>query len=145
MEGPVDLGLKYKGKRIFGDNKTIRGIVLGSLLATLLGFLLFGFYEINPNLGHLSNLEIFSFCFIMSLLSLSGDLLGSFLKRQLNITPGDSLLLVDQIDWIVFPLIYYYILFGPQDLIWATIFLAPICHLSIKLIAYYLRIEKKAI
>jgi len=38
---------------------------------------------------------------VASLGALIGDLLGAFLKRRLNVTPGDSLLPVDQLDFIL--------------------------------------------
>jgi len=47
------------------------------------------------------NFTLIAIGVVASFGALLGDLLGSFLKRRLNVTPGDPLPLVDQLDFIL--------------------------------------------
>jgi CDP-2,3-bis-(O-geranylgeranyl)-sn-glycerol synthase len=79
---PLDLGNKYKGIRLLGDNKTWRGLFFGCLIGGLTGLLQylalpeFTFFE-SPN----ASLLLFA-GFLLGLGALLGDSVESFFKRQ---------------------------------------------------------------
>lgn len=97
---PVDFKKEFLGKRIFGDHKTIRG-VLGIFF---IGFILcFLFFEINSDfkvyeyVGHNSLL----FCTLYSLGIIFGDLLFALIKRRLNLKPGAAFIPFDQTNYVI--------------------------------------------
>jgi len=90
---PVDRGRDFiDGRRILGSNKTVRGFAYG---------LLFGSAAALAEAGLFTNPVLVLAGIVASLGALLGDLLGAFLKRRLNISPGRSLPLVDQLDFIL--------------------------------------------
>lgn len=92
---PLDFGLQYKGKRVLGDHKTIRGltsgIVVGILVAVSEQHLLGNIFGSNPAI----------IGFLLSFGALVGDSIKSFFKRQIGITPGAAWFPFDQLDYIV--------------------------------------------
>lgn len=117
---PVDAGLTCRGKRLFGANKTIRGIVAVGAGASLL----FGIQTHSLHLiREIRLVELFDYShvngwilgFVMGVSAMLSELPNSFLKRQLNAPPGGTppdavsrlfFLVVDQIDllcgvWLV--------------------------------------------
>lgn len=89
---PIDFGRKLPdGERIFGDNKTFRGLVSGLIVGTIVG--LAGSNVLSVNL-----LPIAIPATVGALL---GDLAGAFIKRRLKIKPGAPLPGVDQLDFVL--------------------------------------------
>ena len=82
---PIDMGITFRGKRIFGDNKTIYGTLIGILAGVLATILL----QQTLILG-----------LLLSIGALGGDLVKSFFKRQLNIPSGKTWFPFDQLDYI---------------------------------------------
>jgi len=90
---PIDRGTNFiDGRRIFGSNKTIKGFVSGLVLGTLAaaGEALF-----------FTNRSLLSVGIVASLGALLGDLIGAFVKRRLDIAPGNPLPILDQLDFIL--------------------------------------------
>lgn len=109
---PVDGNKTFRGKRIFGDHKTLRGFVVGTLVGVLvvaLQILLASNIDWFANLSDSVDYRDIATIFLGALLgfgALFGDALESFLKRQLNIKSGDSLFVLDQIDYILGGLLF---------------------------------------
>ncbi|MCF7845696.1 MAG: CDP-archaeol synthase [Candidatus Peribacteraceae bacterium] len=103
LDFPVDGAKTMFGRRIFGANKSWRGLVVGVLGGALVGaiqFMLFKFGIIA--ITDLQNLpEFIAFGALAGLGALLGDLAGSWLKRLFKIAPGRPFLPLDQIDYIV--------------------------------------------
>jgi CDP-archaeol synthase len=111
---PIDRGRKFRGKRIFGDNKTYRGVVVVSL-GTVLGFglqsLLF------HRLASVRSVELFDYAFFKSVTlggavgvaAMLSELPNSFIKRRFEIAPGRAakgwkaviFYVYDQIDFLL--------------------------------------------
>lgn len=96
---PIDLNMKINRKRILGKNKTIRGLLCGTIAAIITT----GIQKtIEP-----TNLQIISYenwmiiGFLLGFGALTGDAIKSFFKRQLEIKPGQPLYIIDQIDYIL--------------------------------------------
>lgn len=133
---PIDRERKFiDGRRILGTNKTVRGFSYGLLLGSLAALaeaILFSNYVLLP-VG-----------IVASIGALLGDLSGAFLKRRLNIPPGNPLLVVDQLDFILGAILLTSPILkitaaAALILVVATI---PI-HLLSNAIAYVLRLKKR--
>ena len=88
---PLDGGLRLRdGQRLFGETKTVRGIV-AALLATITVSLLLGF---GWPLG-----------LIIAMFAMLGDLFSSFIKRRLGMRSSSMALGLDQVPEALFPLL----------------------------------------
>jgi CDP-2,3-bis-(O-geranylgeranyl)-sn-glycerol synthase len=101
---PMDFGKTLRGKRIFGEHKTWRGLVTGMIMATIILALQQVIFRHSPWLQNA--LHGFDFGGLPTLLvgpllglgALGGDAIKSFFKRQRNTSPGESWFPFDQID-----------------------------------------------
>jgi len=136
---PIDGGRNFSdGKPIFGSHKTYRGLVSGILIGTVVGW---AQDSLAPNVGLPKGNVILGF--VLSLGALIGDLIGSFVKRRLNLKPGAPLPVSDQIDFVLVALLLGSLV-NPPTLEDALIILGltvPI-HLLINIAAYLLRLKK---
>jgi hypothetical protein len=100
---PVDFGKKMHGKRIFGRNKTYRGLFFGTIAALIATIFQSQVYSIviitNISLLDYSLPNIYLFGTMIGLSSLLFDLLRSFFKRQLDIPEGKEWMPLDHIDY----------------------------------------------
>jgi CDP-2,3-bis-(O-geranylgeranyl)-sn-glycerol synthase len=113
---PLDFGKSFRGKRIFGDNKTWRGLLVGVLMATLTiwiqqriwwhSSLTSDFFDAAGKLMHFGHSNFWLLGTFMGLGALLGDAGESFLKRQLNKPSGESWFPFDQVDYIVGGLLF---------------------------------------
>jgi CDP-2,3-bis-(O-geranylgeranyl)-sn-glycerol synthase len=104
---PLDFKKTYRGKRIFGNNKTFRGLIAGICMGAFAGMLQVVLYKNIPWIGTFTeNIDygsMYSIIFgaALGFGALLGDAVESFFKRQLDIEPGKSWPIFDQIDLIV--------------------------------------------
>jgi CDP-2,3-bis-(O-geranylgeranyl)-sn-glycerol synthase len=103
FEYPMDFNLTFRGKRIFGDHKTIRGLLSGIFTSIIFTyFLVYVCGGLIPKLGLLDfSQSPLIYGFLSGTGALLGDAVKSFFKRQLNIEPGKSWFFFDQADWII--------------------------------------------
>lgn len=103
-DNPVDGGLTLGGVRIFGDHKTVRGLVAGVLLATLVFLAQRAASERWEDVRALGIIDYGStpawFGALLGAGALGGDLVKSFFKRRRGRTPGASWFPFDQLDWV---------------------------------------------
>lgn len=85
--GPVDLGRTLRGRRLFGDNKTWRGF-LGMVPACAVAFPAWSL--VVPGLWELSLPGYAGLGAACGLGFMAGELPNSFVKRQLDIPPGEA-------------------------------------------------------
>ena len=96
---PIDSGKSLSdGQRVFGDHKTIRGFGSGLAAGLIIGA--FESVLFYPNLMIVAILASFG--------ALLGDLAGAFLKRRLKITPGGSLPVFDQLDFVLGAMLFVF-------------------------------------
>jgi CDP-2,3-bis-(O-geranylgeranyl)-sn-glycerol synthase len=129
---PIDFGRRFfDGKPIFGKNKTFQGFFCGLVVGTAVGLgesLTFGY----PIL----------FGLILSLGALLGDLTGAFVKRRLGLAPGEMLLVIDQVDFIVGAILFSFLLMTPSlELIIVVLIITPPIHLLTNFAAYKLGLK----
>jgi hypothetical protein len=107
---PLDMGATLRGRRVLGDNKTLRGALVmsaGTLVATLGLSRLAAFRSRLP--AELSDRPA-AYGALLGASVVLGELPNSFLKRQLEIAPGArrgspvgvALALFDQADFVLF-------------------------------------------
>lgn len=100
---PLDFGKRWRGKRILGENKRLRGLVLGALMGGLTAVIV---SKLNANT--VVTIEPFWTGVILGTGALVGDALESFFKRQRGIAAGDSWFPFDQLDYVVCGLLFIY-------------------------------------
>lgn len=103
---PIDFGRSFRGKRILGDNKTWRGVVVATALGTAWFAIQILIYQNSEFVRSFSQFDYTREYAILIGLGLSfgaifGDAVSSFFKRQLEIEPGKAWIPFDQIDYII--------------------------------------------
>ncbi len=107
FNAPMDFGLTFRGKRIFGGHKTWRGLIVGMLMATLTLWLQ---QYLAGNVSWISlftgtidygTLNVWLLGPLFGLGALGGDAIESFFKRQRGVRPGHGWFPFDQIDYII--------------------------------------------
>jgi CDP-diglyceride synthetase len=91
FDQPLDAGAVFiDGRRLLGQSKTVRGIVLAVLLTSLCGPLLGLDWSVGTKVG---------------VMAMAGDVFSSFLKRRMNLAPSSQAIGLDQIPESLFALI----------------------------------------
>lgn len=155
LNSPLDLGLMFRGRRIFGDHKTWRGLVInlvfciqGTMIQTWLhndGFLPSWILLVDyRRYGYLVGI-------LLGLGMTVGELPNSFLKRQLDINPGKrkkgllgvGFLLFDQVDLTIGIWVCLFFLIRPT--LWLVLWsflITIVLHVTISSVGYLLRMRK---
>jgi CDP-2,3-bis-(O-geranylgeranyl)-sn-glycerol synthase len=143
---PVDFGRHYRGKRLFGDHKTWRGIVFG----TLVGLLFFWLQQCLYKFGFFQEISLFDYSqadwltgFLLASGAVWGDVVKSFFKRQVNIAPGRPWIPFDQVDYTLGAIILTSLIYFPG---WGTavfiVIFGFVLHILFNLIGYVLRLQR---
>ncbi len=144
---PMDFFRSFRGKRVFGDHKTIRGLITGILMAELLFLLqqyLYANSDLIKNISLINYTEISPFFGIaLGFGGLMGDALKSFFKRQIGIKPGSSWFPWDQIDWIIGSLVLSGLFIKVTlSLIFGYLIIGLALHLLFKVIGYAMKMNQ---
>lgn len=149
---PIDAGKTYKGKRLFGENKTWRGVILMIIFSTLALYLLLYIYKVYPNLTKYNLLKTNEYpTYLFGILYGLGyslfELPNSFIKRQQNIQGGKKgtifNVIFDQADSVIgcFLFIYPVANYDFKFIIGGIVFFT-IIHLVINVLLYLLKLRK---
>lgn len=154
---PLDGGARLGGKRLFGDNKTYRGIVAVAL-GTAAGF---GIQTILYRNGGLQKIALLDYRFPAALLlglavgvaAMLSELPNSLIKRQLNVAPGSAaaglagglFYVLDQVDMLVgvWLVLGFVVRASIERILWSILFLFVI-HQVLTLIGYGLGMRATA-
>jgi CDP-2,3-bis-(O-geranylgeranyl)-sn-glycerol synthase len=142
---PMDFDKKFfDGKPLLGSHKTFRGFLAGIIVGTLVGLAQTIIYEqVLFEYGSQFQYSIL-LGFMLSLGALTGDLVESFIKRRLNRSPGSSLPVADQIDFILGAFLFSILVLPPSLLAALIILLVTIpIHLLTNLGAALLNMKNK--
>ncbi len=150
LNKPIDFGLTLKGRRILGDHKTFRGLVTGIIGAAIVVYIQLILYDFkifrDLSLVDYSQVSFLAYSFLIGFGVLFGDMIGSFIKRRVNLEPGKSLFLLDQINGAIGLGIFALPIYLPSWLIFLYIILVWVLgHFVIKFIGYLLKIDDEAI
>ncbi len=103
---PMDFGRKMKdGTRVLGDGKTWRGFAGGVFAGVVLGLILQSIaflLKSDPFTFDPSFLSAFFIIFLLSFGSMTGDLVGSFIKRRLGRDRGAKTPILDMFGFLLF-------------------------------------------
>jgi len=151
LRKPLDLGQSLRGKRIFGDHKTLRAPVLYVSFCTL-GTMVQTWLQSKDYLPVwllLVDYEEYSYLvgILLGLGMAVGELPNSFLKRQMDIAPGKrrggllgiAFFLFDQVDLAIGIWVFLFLLISPSWLLVAWSFLLTIVlHIAVSTTGYLL-------
>jgi len=107
---PLDFRKTFRSKRVFGDNKTIRGIIVMILFSFMychiLELLIAKYPGMNDyNLLHFNRYPSWLYGILYGLGYTLSELPNSFYKRQINLKPGRRgnimNILIDQVDSVI--------------------------------------------
>ncbi len=92
---PLDFGKKIRGKRIFGNNKTIKGTLSSLIVGVIVGIIEYPFFH-----------YMLPIAILLTIGANVGDLAGSFIKRRLNLKHGTSFPVLDQYGFFVVAMLF---------------------------------------
>lgn len=126
---PLDFYLYFRGRRIFGDHKTLRGFISGIIAS--IGVAFFQQWP-NPLL----------FGLLCGAGALTGDAIKSFFKRQLGIPSGKMWFPFDQLDYIFGGIIFTWFVFPlPLEKYVAITIVWFLLHIAASRIGHLLRLK----
>ena len=143
---PVDLGRYFlDGRRILGNGVTYRGFLFGILfgcITALFEGILLNLDIVGTSEFHYNIFKWIHLGFLLSSGALFGDMVGSFIKRRLGIEQGKPAPLLDQLDFVIFAILFAYP-FAPisLDMVITILVITPVIHLSGNIVAYLLGIK----
>ena len=145
---PIDGNRKWRGKRIFGDGKTIEGSIIGIVMsvfiASMMGLI---FYFLPWDLSPIS-LQMAPMGPLLGLMigvgAIAGDMAKSFFKRRIGFERGRSMPIVDQLDFIIGAFLLA-ALVAPVKITWLIMLavVTPLFHLAANYMAYLLGVKKE--
>lgn len=132
---PLDFGRKFiDGRRVLGDGKSIEGFIAGVLLGSLAGLSmsLFGIGSLTESI-------------VLSIGTMLGDALGSFVKRRLGLERGSPAPFLDQLAFLLTAILLYWFFIGTINLaaVVILIIITPPIHLVSNFFAYKLGLKDK--
>jgi CDP-2,3-bis-(O-geranylgeranyl)-sn-glycerol synthase len=146
---PVDFGRKFiDGKPLLGPGKTVEGFVAACLIGALIAFveqLAFPYLPWGLSDRTLTIVAMTPFLgFVLGLSAISGDSVGSFIKRRLDLERGRPAPLLDQLDFLVAAFLAASLLVTVK-LEWFILMaiLTPIFHWLASVTAFRLKLKKE--
>ncbi len=145
---PLDIGKSWKGKRIFGDSKTIEGTFGGIFFGVAFGLFQLFLQSRPEGPGVMEAFGIvplnLALILVLSIGAMSGDLIGSFIKRRINVAPGASLLIVDQLDFLAVAFLAAGLFYLPYlESIVFLLIATPIIHITFNWIAWKIKVKRQ--
>ena len=143
---PIDLGKNFSdGKRVLGDGKTYRGLILGITAGIGIGLVqivLYGIYHLA-----LPEHTVMS-VFLLATGALLGDVGKSFFKRRLGKERGGKWPVADQYDLVAGSFLLV-LAVDPQwlfanmtiPIFVAVLILTPLLHRVVNIIGYHLKVK----
>lgn len=155
---PLDRGATVFGKRLFGDNKTLKGFVVMVPATTLcfwcLGLVMAPLSGTQVGVWQLTVAEWTGLGFASVVGYTLGELPNSFVKRQLGIAPGGApedgrvrglFLIVDQLDSIVAALAVISLLVPTGAGFWiASLVIGGLLHYGFNWVLYWIGLKERA-
>ncbi len=121
---PLDGGATWRGRRIFGDNKTVRGAVV-MIGVSIIVALLQGRLRL-PAIEYFDyeDANLLALGLLLGLGFVIGELPNSFIKRQLDVPPGGHAgiwhTLADQLDSVIGALLTLSFIWVPPLRVWVV-------------------------
>jgi hypothetical protein len=139
---PIDGGLTVRGRRLFGENKTLRGVVFLILFSSMVAeaqawLVTHTAWAKTWSVAGTAGLPAWAWGALLATGYLAGELPNSFLKRQLDIAPGAGgrgalgplFWVIDQVDSLLGALAAIALVWRPpMPLVLAAIAMTLIIH-----------------
>ena len=137
---PLDGGrLFFDKKPILGKGKTIEGFLFAVIIGVLVGFIQFNSNYLVPTIEIKMTITL---AFLLSFGAMFGDLFASFLKRRLGFKRGESVFLLDQLDFVIMALLFASVIVSPPLYMWAILMIiTPLTNLVSNVLAYALKLK----
>lgn len=155
---PIDFGKSFRDRRIFGDNKMWRGLIMMPLAAALVFALFAAARDLLPpwierGMWHLSAYQFALLGFVAGAAFMLAELPNSFLKRRLGVAPGFAprqpalavfCFVLDRVDSVLGTLIALS-LFVPLALMtwWWALFFGALVHAFFSTLLYFLHLKAR--
>lgn len=145
---PLDGNHTFRGKRIFGDHKTVRGFLAGGITGVIVIFLQVLLHMAFTELRAIEILDytrpdILAVGAALGFGALTGDAIKSFFKRQIGKRPGVPWFPFDQLDMVAGMIVCTLPFFiPPTDVIITGIVVAPGIHFSSNVLGFLLGLKK---
>ncbi len=133
----------FDGKRILGDHKTLQGLINGILFGFFTGVIIW--YTVGETMNARYEHLGFQYPFWIGILfgwgANFGDLLGSFIKRRINIKSGGKFPVFDQLGYMVFGILWAWPVYRaiPWQFWVSLLIFAPLLHILSNLFAYAIK------
>ena len=146
---PLDGGRTWRGRRLLGDGKTVRGTAVGLAGGALVAL---GLNAVRAAASPVAGfgLPFFPPAAVVSLPAgaLAGDAVASFVKRRLGRERGAPVPVLDQLDFVAGALVltaaasppWFGSVFTPAVVV-AVLVLTPVLHVATNLGAYHLGLK----
>lgn len=145
---PIDLGKNYSdNRRLFGDGKTWRGLIVGILAGVLIGLVQI-WASATFSLGMLPQQTLLSVT-LLAIGALVGDLVKSFFKRRLGKERGAKWPVADQYDLVAGAFLLL-LVFDPAWLFSQVtlaaficiLIITPILHRAVNIIGFLVKVKE---
>lgn len=152
LNKPIDLGGTFLGQRIFGDNKNWRGVVFYVLGGTFIVWLL---HLAQPQAAWIATVfanEPIALGISTTSAYVAGELLNSFIKRRIGLSPGASGVgftgvvqrVFDNVDGaLASGMVLLFAYQVPFDLLLISFVLSVVVHASTDIWMRWLRLKSK--
>ena len=145
---PIDKNKQFKGKPLFGKNKTYRGFIVAIVAGIILAYVQMFLYNV-PFFRWVSILDYSNPLLIGFLLgagAITGDLIKSFFKRRINMKSGQKFIPFDQTDFVFGAYLFAYPFYHSiitLPLILTSIITSFALHIIANHISFYLNIRNE--
>ena len=133
-------------EKVFGRNKTWRGLVVAALSGGLVFFIQKVLYIQGFDSLAIIDYSDFSilYGFLLGAGAILGDLVKSYFKRGYDVSPGERWIPWDQLDFVFGGILFSFFLYVPPvEVVLILLIASPILHIVVNHAAYWLRIRKE--
>lgn len=160
LKKPMDMGVSFRGKPLFGPNKTWRGIIVSTFGTVVFSYFIRWLYLNSEVFKSMSIVDFYQVNPLYIGLALGigmilGELPNSFLKRQIGISPGKQgpcflgiiFRIFDQVDlllgiWVLLIFVPGFSVVKNWDVLLFSILFALVIHFMMAQIGYYMGMRK---
>ncbi len=145
---PIDGGRMYRGNPLFGKGKSWEGLLFGSFVGIVIALVEMWAYPFLPWELSPVGLTIVSMGpvlgFLLGFGALIGDVVGSFIKRRLNLKRGRPAPVLDQNDFVLGSLGFAALaVMVKWQWVVLLVIITPVFHFIANIIAYFLKVKKE--
>ncbi|MFH1426720.1 MAG: CDP-2,3-bis-(O-geranylgeranyl)-sn-glycerol synthase [Candidatus Kerfeldbacteria bacterium] len=143
---PIDGGRTFRGRPLFGNHKTWRGMLVAVLFGGVIFILQYVLTYYFPSMRGWAPFDITTapiwFGFVFGAGAIIGDLIKSFFKRRVSVKPGQSWFPFDQLDFAIGAALVAMLFFDLTWVMWVIIILVgPVFHILVNHIGYWLKLK----